>query len=272
MWFADVVVDLLWFVASRGKLAEPRGRALQDVYDPDLKTELLLYGDDGAIRHLRVTIHTDDDPTAQACVNRNIHQWINALEVSSALATSTFSTAATLQKNSAAFMVFLGQGDEHAESVQLDPQYGPPVKADFASAARLMISWKPDFKIHLHYLSRFLNHNLPPEVRWLNGYRLLEWHFHRGKGDLASDKAYRAFLDRHGAAFDAHLRPRQSRHGLLEQVRGLVAHAILSKTADPVSEGATTIRVLGTFAALESLVTQIMNEGAVEGCTFHPKA
>src|SRR2546426_10147071 len=103
------------------------------------------------------------------------------LEVSSALATPTFTTAATLQKDSAAFMVFLGQGDAHADSIQLDPQYAPPTKADFASAAKMMISWKPDFKIHLHYLSRFLNHNLPPEVRWLNGYRVLEWHFRRGK-------------------------------------------------------------------------------------------
>ncbi len=270
MWFADVVADLSWFLASRGKLGVPRARATQDVFDPDLKIELLLYGDDEAIRHLRVMIHTEDDPTAQACLDRNIQQWINALGVASALATPTFTTAATLQKNSASFVVILGNGDEHAESVQLNLQYEPPPKANFSAAAQLMISWKPDFKIHLHYLSRFLNHNLPPEVRWLNGYRLLEWHFCRGKVGLASDKAYRAFLDRYGAAFDPHLGVRQTRHGLVEETRALVAHALLSKTADPKREGATTDLVLRTFAALESLVTQVMNEGAAEGCAFHP--
>ena len=65
-----------WFIASRGKIGESRARALQKVYDPDLKTEILLYGDDEAIRHLRVLMHTDDDATANACVDRNIQQWV----------------------------------------------------------------------------------------------------------------------------------------------------------------------------------------------------
>lgn len=38
---------------------------------------------------------------------------------SSALATPAFTTAAMLQENSAAFMVFLCQGDEHVDSMQL---------------------------------------------------------------------------------------------------------------------------------------------------------
>jgi hypothetical protein len=255
---------------NTGKIGAPRARALQEVYEPNLKTEILLYGDDEAIRHLRVMIHTDDDPTARACVNRNIHQWINALEVSSALATPTFTTAAPLQKNSAAFMVFVGGGDENTDAIQLDLQYAPAAKADFASAVQLMISWKPDFRIHLFYLSRFLNHKLLPEVRWLNGYRLLEWHFRRGKIGLKRDKAYGIFLDQHGAALDAHLSTNQTRAGLMEETRALAAHAILSKSADPRSEGAATNLVLKTFAALESLVIQVLNEGTLEGCSFYP--
>ena len=98
MWFADVILDLPWFVASRGKIGEPRAGALQNVYDPDLETEILLYGDDEAIRHLRVMMHTDDDSTANACVDRNIQQWVTALEISSALATPAFTTAAKLKK------------------------------------------------------------------------------------------------------------------------------------------------------------------------------
>lgn len=72
MWFADVIVDLPWFVASRGKIGNPRARALQDVYDPDLKTEFLLYGDDEAIRHLRVMIHTEDDLDCPRVLRRSL--------------------------------------------------------------------------------------------------------------------------------------------------------------------------------------------------------
>jgi hypothetical protein len=62
----------------------------------------------------------------------------------------------------------------------------------------------------------FLNHNLPPEMRWHNGYRLLEWRFRRGKADSGRDKTYRAFLDLHGAPFDARLGPKQTRSGLVD--------------------------------------------------------
>jgi hypothetical protein len=153
MWFADVVLDLPWFVASKGKIGQSRARALQNVYDPDLKTEILLYGDDEAIRHLRVMMHTEDHATANACVARNIQQWVTALEISSALATPAFTTTAKLQRNSATFMVFVGQGDEQTEAIQLDLKYAPPAKADFAAAAQLMVSWRPNFNGHL-YTSR----------------------------------------------------------------------------------------------------------------------
>jgi hypothetical protein len=264
-------VDLPWFLACQGRLGEPRARAKQSVQDPDLETEIILYGNEEAIHHLRIMIHTEDDTVAQACTNKNIHQWISALEISSALATSVFTTAAKLQKNSAAFMVFLGQGDVDSLSIQLNLQYAPAARADFDSAARLMAAWKPNFKIHLHYLSRFLNDNLPPEVRWLNGYRALEWHFKRGKTGLANDAAYRTFLDLYGAMLDTHLRVSQTRYGLLEEIRALIAHALLSKSTDQNDDSTVTDPVLKTFSALESLVMQLMNDGVADGIVFHPK-
>ncbi len=271
MWFADVVVDFVWFVESRGNLGEPRARATQYVVEPaGLRTEVLLYGDDEAIRHMRVMIHADDHATADACVDHNIHYWVAALEVSSALTTPTFATVAKLQKNSARFMVILGLGDERTAAVQINPQYAAPQKADFSNAVKLMTCWKPDFRIHLHYLSRFLNDSLLPETRWHNGYRFLEWHFRRGKVGLASDKTYRAFLEKHGAVLDPHLRPQQTRHGLIEETRALVAHALLAKPAEVETEGATTDLVLKTFSALEALIADVMNEGAT-GLTFFPK-
>jgi hypothetical protein len=134
-----------------------------------------------------------------------------------------------------------------------------------------MAAWKPDFRVHLFYLGRFLNHELPPEVRWLNGYRLLEWHFRRGKVGLSKNKAYLAFLAQHGQTLDGLLGPKQDRKGILEEVRALAAHAILSRTADPRDDNASTNLVIKTFTALEYLVTALLNEGAVEGVSFFPK-
>jgi len=67
------------------------------------------------------------------------------------------------------------------------------------------------------------------------------------------------------------LGPKQDRKGVIEEVRALAAHAILSRTADPRNDKAATNLITKTFAALESLVTALLNEGAVEGVNFSPK-
>src|SRR3981189_3739771 len=120
MWFADVILDLPWFAARQGKLGDYAACSSQEAKDPDPKTEFVLYGDGEAIRHLRVMIHTGDHAVADAYANRNIHRWVSAVEVSSALATPKFTTAAQLQKNSAAFMVILAQGQIDTESLKID--------------------------------------------------------------------------------------------------------------------------------------------------------
>jgi hypothetical protein len=272
LWFADIVVDLPWFIGREGKLGEPRARASEPLTDQHVRTEVALYGDDEAIRHVRIIIETDDELAAHACVDGNIHRWVNALEISSMLATPTVSTAAALQKNSAAFMVFMGNGRIDADSVSLTLNYAPQAPADFLAAAAIMTSWKADFRVHLFYISRFLNHSLPPEVRWLNGYRALEWHFMRGKVGLAGSDAFRAFLDRYGTALDANLKQNQSRHGLIEEVRAQAAHAILSRSTDPRSDYGSTNLILKSFPALESLVMRLMNEGTNGAVSFMPLA
>src|SRR6201988_3847380 len=123
------------------------------------------------------------------------------------------------------------------------------------SRGRLVAAWKPDFRVHLFYLGRFLNCELPCEVRWLSGYRLLEWHFRRGKVGLAKDSAYLAFLAQHGQAFDALRGPEQDRKGVIEEVRSLATHAILSRTADPRNQNASTNLIIKTFVVLECVVT-----------------
>jgi hypothetical protein len=271
MWFVDVVVDLPWFVEKKGKLGEPKSRARQPIPGTDIVNEFLLYGDEHAIRHLRVMLHTDAIDPPHDIVNGNIHRWVNLLEVASGLTARRTATSASLGKNTSAMIVLMGQGDETTDSCQLDPQYAPVSEIDYQAAANLMAAWKPDFRAHLFYLGRFLNHELPPEVRWLNGYRLLEWHFRRGKVGLAKDDAYLAFLAQHGQAFDALLAPKQDRKGAIEEVRALAAHAILSRTSDPRNDNASTNLVLKTFSALEYLVTALLNEGAADGVSFIPK-
>jgi hypothetical protein len=271
MWFVDVVVDLPWFVEKKGKLGKPRSRARQPIPGTDVENEFLLYGDEHAIRHLRVMLHTDADEPPRDIVNNNVHRWVNLLEVASGLAAPRTATTASLGKNTSAMMVWLGQGDETTNSCQIDPQYAPVSEVDYPAAARSMATWKPDFRVHLFYLGRFLNHELPPEVRWLNGYRLLEWHFRRGKVGLAKDKDYLAFIAQHGQALDPLLEPEQDRKGVIEEVRALAAHAVLSGTTDPRNQNAATNLIIKTFAALECLVTALLNEGAVEGVSFFTK-
>ena len=145
MWFVDVVVDLPWFVEKKGKLGEPRARASQAIPDVNIQNEFLLYGDDDAIRHLRILLHTDREIPPHDILNTNIQRWVNLLEVASGLATPKAASAASLGKNTASVIVWMGQGDETTDSCQLDPQYAPAEKADYETAAKLMVAWKPDF-------------------------------------------------------------------------------------------------------------------------------
>jgi hypothetical protein len=264
MWFADIVLDLAWFADRRGKLGDCRSRASQKVAEPELETEILLYGDDYIIRHLRVLMHTDQKEVADACINRNIQAWVNTLGVASSLATAAFSTVAHPQKNSVSFMVLQGEGDANSESVVLELQQGVLQKADYGSAAKLMVGWKPEFRTHLHFLQRFLNPELPPEVRWLNGYRAIEWHFCEGTTDLERRPAYLSWLETHGAGFDPFLRPGQKRKNLIVEIRGSAAHAVVSGDQGDL--------VVKTFPAMEALIAALMNEGAGDGISFHPTA
>lgn len=271
MWLVDIVVDLPWFVSRRGKLGDPRARSLQSVPGTDVENEFLIYGDDNAIRHLRVMLHTDTVEPPHELVNGNIHRWVNLLEVASGIAAPQTASAASLGKNTSGMIVFLAQGDETADSCLFDSKYAASERLDYDATARIMASWKPDFRVHLFYLGRFLNSELPPEVRWLNGYRALEWHFCRGKGQLSKKEAYLEFLAKYGQAFDPLIAPRQDRKGLIEEVRALAAHAILSRTEDPRNENASSNLIVRTFGALESLIVALLNEGVVDGVTFTPK-
>jgi hypothetical protein len=73
MWFVDVVIDLPWFTEKKGKLGKPKSRARQLIPGTNVENEFLLYGDEHAIRHLRVMLHTDADQPPHDIVNSNVH-------------------------------------------------------------------------------------------------------------------------------------------------------------------------------------------------------
>jgi hypothetical protein len=271
MWFVDIIIDLPWFAETKGNLGKPKSRATQSIPEYPAENTFLLYGDELVIRHLRILVHTDSRDPPHDIVNANIHRWVNLLEVASGLLASETATTASLGPNNSGMMIFMGEGDEESDSCQMDPQYTPPVPIDYDAAAKMMAAWAPDYRIHLFYLGRFLNHELPAEVRWLNGYRLLEWHFLRGRVGLPKDQKYREFIGRHGSALDGVLGPNQDRKGLIEEVRALAAHAILSRTSDPRLEEGSTNLINRSFQGLESLVMAVINEGTEGRVSFMPK-
>jgi hypothetical protein len=270
LWHVDIVLDLAWIVAHGGQVPEPKARA-SNIDSRGRPVEFLFYGDGEALNHLRVIIDADDAEEAQAIVGLNIALWREAVTVTSVMATSHYTAAATLGANSSAHMVWLGDGGAETPFITLDLQWAKPVPADYQAAAMMMAAWPPELAHHLHFLAKFLNPNLPADIRWLQGYRFLEWHFERGAASLQRNAAYRTFLDQHGAGLDAFKRPTQPRYSYVEEVRALMAHALLADRATEAERQATMNAATNTFDVLEGLVMAVLNEIAPPSFTFQPK-
>jgi hypothetical protein len=269
-WHIDIVLDLNWFCAHGGRVIEPKARAtgMDQRGNP---TEFLIYGERGTIDHLRVMIQAETDQEANAIVNANIVVWREALAVTSVLTTPGYSGVATLGTNSSSHLVFLGKGDADTPLMILNLQWAKAHPTDYEAAATLMAAWPPDMAHHLHFLAKFLNPNLPADVRWLQGYRFIEWHFERGGANLPRNQDYRIFLDAHGASFDPLKRAAQTRVGFIEEIRALMAHALLADRSTEDDRVRMQSAATNTFAALESLVLIILNELAPPGLEFRPK-
>jgi len=270
VWHVDIVLDLEWIIAHGGEAPEPKARSTR-TDDRGRLVEFLVYGDGVALNHLRVLIDADSDEEAQTIVNANITLWREAISVTSVMATSHYTAAATLGANSSAHMVWLGQGGAETPFIKLELQWAKPVPADYQGAAMMLAAWPPELKHHLHFLAKFLDPNLPADVRWLQGYRFLEWHFERGGARLQNNREFRAFLDQHGAPLDAFKRANQPRHGFVEEVRGLMAHALLANRATEAEQVMIQSAATNTFPALERLVVAVLNDIAPPGVEFHPK-
>jgi hypothetical protein len=157
------------------------------------------------------------------------------------------------------FAVITGQGDESAKAVIMSLNAAPK-PADYKSIATGLVNWEPKARVYLFYLVRFLNPSLPPDARWLNGYRLIEWHFMQGRDGLSGNSAWRALLEEHRAKLQPHLRSNQTLHGLLEEARAVAAHAILDNRSPAERAMKPGDLITWTFSTLEAVVIEIMNQ------------
>lgn len=216
--------------------------------------ELHLYGDDDAVRHLRVLMHTDDEHAAEACVDLNIQTWVASLEAAVIMLTGRPFTVAHLP-GTLSFPVTLGPGDEKSPAVFMKVDVQEAVPIDYRMLAQGIAAWSLEVQHHLFYFRRLIDERFPLDVRWLNGYRLLEWHFCGG-----GKPEWRAFVSRFDDELAPHLRPKQTAWGMLEEARTMAAHAGIDERSAEERQRDPRNLLEKTFGVLERMVMTVLNE------------
>ena len=275
MWFADLYCDFDWVFATNGVLGEARS-SLQGGKSASLgiEVEFQFFGDDQRLRHVRILMHTDDREVAQECLNLNIQAWTASLESAVMLETGQSFHLESIG-GPHTVMVALGAGDDNSPAVIVRRTEMGSVQIDYRRLA-LTATWPGALQQHLFYFRRLVDQTLPLDVRWLNGYLLLEWQFLFGKQkrDLPKDSDWRKFV----AEFEHNLEPAQrntkSLWRYLEEARALAAHAGLDnrseqqRLADPRNAMEKTIHILETMV-MEVLNQQFSANGSP--IQLHPK-
>jgi hypothetical protein len=202
-------------------------------------------------------IRTDSKEIADRCIDLNVQLWVNAIEVCMILQTGKSFRVALGEANMV--MVALLEGDQNspAPSAQLQAAANP---LDYKNLALGMAAWNVDLKPYVFYLRRLFDIGFPLDVRWLNGYRLLEWHFVQSRAQLQKSPAWRTFLGRFATQLQPIAKPNQSLWGLIEEARASAAHADIDdrpeaeRSADPMTV------MQKTFRTLEEMVMTVLNE------------
>lgn len=260
MWFADIYCDTQW-VAERNGILGPTSSTLRGPKSSSLgiDIEFHFFGDEGSVRHVRVLMRTDDQRIAETCLNLNIQTWVASLEVAVMMQTKRPFQTFRLQ-GSQTFAIVLGQGADDAPAVTFNVGLPESARLDFRQIAYGMTAWGGDMSHYLFYFRRLVDGSLPLDVRWLNGYRLLEWHFVRNNAGLAKSPVWREFA----ARFEPQLRPFLRRHqavvGLLEEARALAAHAGLDERSEAERTLDPRNAMEKTFRVVEQMVSIALNE------------
>jgi hypothetical protein len=258
MWFADIYCDLAW-IAERKGLLGPARFTLRGPKSASLgiNAEFLFFGDGERIRHFRIAMSTEDRRTAETFMDLNIQAFVTSLEVAVIIETQQpFSVAHA--PRSEAFPVAFTQDPCNAAVIELlQPKTG---ELNYGKIALGMATLAGSINPYVFYLRRFIDHSLPLDVRWLNGYRFLEWHFVGAKANLSRCSEWRKFV----ARFDDHLLPllgsNRKSIGLLEEARALAAHAGMDQR--PAQKRAFDPRnaMEKTMWVLEQMVITVLNE------------
>ena len=234
--------------------------------------EFLIYGEGEEINHLRILIQVSGYEEASRIVDSNIAFWREAIAVTSAITSSHYSSAAVFGANSGAHPVMLGEGGAETPLMSLTLQWAKPALANYNAAAIAMATWPEELRHHLHFLAKFLNENLPADIRWLQGYRFLEWHFERGGANLGKNPRFRSFLEQHGDGLDQFKPERRTRVGFFQEIRAVLAHAFLADRPEAQASELIKNAATSTFSVLETLIITILNELAPVGTEFKPKS
>ncbi len=204
MWFADIYCDIDWVAGRNGQLG-PRRMRLSGPRSASLgfAIEFHFFGDDYAVSHLRVLMDTEDRRAAETCVDMNIQTWVAALETAVMMLTGRPFHVARMP-GTHTFAVGLGEGTADGPALIVNPIVNPPQPIDYQRVAYGLSAWDGETQHHLFYFRRLVDDSLPLDVRWLNGYRLLEWHFVRERAGLSRSADWRTFVVR----FETELVPR----------------------------------------------------------------
>ena len=260
MWFADIYCDAAWVSERKGILGSKRfGLRGAKSESLGIEIEFHFFGDEERVRHIRALMRTDDQRIAETCLDLNIQTWVASLEVSIMMETKRPFHIARLP-GSQTFAVALGQGVDDSPAVLLNIDFAESPKLSYERIAYGVAAWGGSVSHHLFYFRRLVDSSLPLDVRWLNGYRLLEWHYVGDRSGLSRDPQWRAFVARFEAEFKPFLRPHQTSVGLLEEARALGAHAGIDDRSAVERARDPRNAMEKTFRLLERMVTTMLNE------------
>jgi hypothetical protein len=274
MWFADIYCDTDWISERKGVLGPKRFR-LHGAKSLSLgiEIEFHLFGDDQSVRHMRALMYTDDQRAAETCVDLNIQTWVASLEVTIMMETGRPFHVARFPSPQM-FAIVLGQGNEDSPAAVIDVAVPASSNINYERIAFGVAAWNGDIGHHLFYFRRLVDSSLPLDVRWLNGYRLLEWHFVGDRAGLSKIPKWREFLARFDDLLKPFVRPNQTTIGLMEEARALAAHAGIDDRLESERKRDPRNAMEKTFRAMEQMVLTVLNEHPSRACSpvqFQPR-
>jgi hypothetical protein len=221
--------------------------------------EFQFFGDEEAVRHLRAFMDTDDQRTAEACAELNMQTWVAALESAAMMQIGRPCHILRLP-GTQTFVTAFGQGGADSPAAVIGFDLHVPPSLDYEKLVYGFSVWNLEIRHHLFYFRRLIDESLPLDVRWLNGYRFLEWHFVGDRANLSRSAEWRAFVERFDDLLAHGARPGQTAVSLLEEARALAAHAGLDDRPAEERQRDPHNAMEKTFGAVERMVMTVLNE------------